>query len=64
MVTIAGQDHFILLAVISLLLSAGIAIRTWYNNEKKFKAIIHREITKGKLHDESFPDDKATDTVS
>lgn len=57
MFTIAGQDYFIAVAVISLILSAGIIIPTWYNNEKKFKKIIHREVTRGKLLDEKTTDD-------
>lgn len=61
MFTIAGVDYFVSVITISAVVSVTIALGTWFNNEKKFKKIIHREVTQGKLMDELSADNPAAD---
>lgn len=51
MVSLVGVDFFVAVAVTSALLATVITIAAWFNNEKKFKAIIRREVNAGKSQD-------------
>lgn len=61
LITFTGVDHFVTVIIISAVLSVAITTGTWLSNERKFKKLIHREITQGKLRDEQFAKDKAGD---
>lgn len=54
-------NFFVVVAVVSALLATMISIGAWYNNERKFKKLIHREVTRGKLRDEQAGSDNGTD---
>lgn len=46
-VSMLGMSYFLSVAIISLVLAVVITVGTWFNNERRFKAIIRREIQKG-----------------
>ena len=52
MFSIIEANFFVVVAIVSALLATVISIGAWYNNERKFKKLIHREVTRGKLRDD------------
>lgn len=58
MLSYVGREYFVSVAVVSAVLSVTITILTWRNNEKKFKAIIRREVKEGQAHDAQPSDEK------
>lgn len=57
MVSFIEGYFFITVGIISAVLATLITVGTWYNNEKKFRKIIQREVIRGKQLDEQLPDD-------
>lgn len=48
MVSLVGKQFFLVIGITSALLATAITLFTWFNNEKKFKAIIRREVEAGR----------------
>ncbi len=58
MLSYVGREYFVSVAVVSAVLSVTITILTWKNNERKFKAIIRREVKEGQATDTQPSDEK------
>ncbi|WP_315816931.1 hypothetical protein [Paraflavitalea speifideaquila] len=48
MLSVVGREYFVAVVVVSAIFSITITILTWINNERKFKAIIRREVKEGR----------------
>jgi peptidoglycan/LPS O-acetylase OafA/YrhL len=56
--TIGGMDYFKPIVIGSVALVTALTIGSWEYNEKRFKAIIRREVNAGKLQDDKATDEK------
>jgi uncharacterized membrane protein len=52
MTVIGGIDYLVPIAIFSFVLVTVLTVYGWQSNEKKFKAIIRREVNQGRLQDE------------
>lgn len=58
MFAIVSSNLLISIAVVSLVLGVSLSLITWFRNEKKWKAIIRREVKQGQQMDSGSSGDK------